>query len=195
MNKQEFDKLYVGNNIAIHCPTEELANEFLKLADSFGYKTWNGGRVCIVEDNNWHIYKENTVYYVKFGGHGFVYGHADSAKLHSEPIIEYKPQPKSLFEQALELIGLKIGDEFTFNFINSFGRRTNIYKFEEDGSLWHMVNSNLWELSQRSLVDILTSGKLPKLYKPKSEADIALEELNKAIKKATDVLKGSGYNV
>ena len=42
MTKQEFDNIYVGEKIAVYCPTEELANEFLKKADEFGYE-WNSG--------------------------------------------------------------------------------------------------------------------------------------------------------
>lgn len=37
MTKEEFDKKYVGKKLAVHCPTKGLANEFLKLADSFGH--------------------------------------------------------------------------------------------------------------------------------------------------------------
>lgn len=193
MTIQEFDKLYVGDNVAVHCPTEELANEFLKLADSFGYKTWDGGRVCIVEDNNWHIYKKNTVYYVKFGRHGFVYGHVESAKLNNEQIVEYKLQPqKSLLEQVLELIGLEVEQEFII------ASCMTIYKFDKCGKV-KMYNPifNKWNDSYLTLTDMLLNNYdiIIESKKPKSEADIALEELNKAIKKATDVLKGSGYNV
>ena len=42
ITKEKFDGLYVGKKIAVWCATEELANEFLKKADEFGYK-WNSG--------------------------------------------------------------------------------------------------------------------------------------------------------
>ena len=42
ITKEKFDAFYVGEKIAVYCPTEELANEFLKKADEFGYK-WNSG--------------------------------------------------------------------------------------------------------------------------------------------------------
>ena len=42
MTKQEFESLYL--NKAVHCDTEEKANEFLALADSFGYKWFNSSQ-------------------------------------------------------------------------------------------------------------------------------------------------------
>ena len=60
MNKQEFDKLYVGEKKVVHCPTEELANEFLKEAHRHGYKWQNG--TSYLEDNNWEFEKEETCY-------------------------------------------------------------------------------------------------------------------------------------
>lgn len=44
MNREEFDKLYLGK--AVHCDTEEKANEFLALADSVEYK-WIWGESLI----------------------------------------------------------------------------------------------------------------------------------------------------
>ncbi len=42
ITKEKFDAFYVGEKIAVYCPTEELANEFLKKADEFWYE-WNSG--------------------------------------------------------------------------------------------------------------------------------------------------------
>ena len=42
ITKEKFDDIYVGEKIAVWCATEELANEFLKKADEFGYE-WNSG--------------------------------------------------------------------------------------------------------------------------------------------------------
>ena len=39
MNKKEFLDKYKGK--AVHCPTEDLANEFLGLAFSFGIRFWD----------------------------------------------------------------------------------------------------------------------------------------------------------
>lgn len=38
MTKEEFDEKYVGENIRVHCPTKEVNDEFISLANSFGYK-------------------------------------------------------------------------------------------------------------------------------------------------------------
>ena len=56
MNKKEFLDKYKGK--AVHCPTEDLANEFLGLAFSFGIK-WRGGRTT---RNLWFTYKKETCY-------------------------------------------------------------------------------------------------------------------------------------
>lgn len=65
MTKQEFNRLYVGENITVYCKTEELANEFLDLADDFGYK-WCTGKSYLAE-NCWKKYKHNTVYDLMIG--------------------------------------------------------------------------------------------------------------------------------
>ena len=60
MTKQEFDSKYVGEKTVVHCPTGELAKEFLDKVDEFGYKWYNGERYtckCYYSD-----YKENTCY-------------------------------------------------------------------------------------------------------------------------------------
>ena len=199
LTKEEFDKLYVGKNIAVHCPTEEVANEFLALADSFGYRYWNFSETLITTKNNWGVNKENTVYYVKLKSFDFCYGDINSAKYYNDPIIEYKPQPeKSLFEQVLELIGLEVEQEFEFDFKylwKPYGS-TNIYKFSEDGTLYNKINnaskhyalSEAWVSSNRGLADILTANELPKINKPKSEAELILEKLQSVVDEANKIL-------
>lgn len=58
MNKEEFLKKYKGK--AVHCNTEEKANEFLGLCDKFGIKWWTENKAT--EFNLWSDYKENTCY-------------------------------------------------------------------------------------------------------------------------------------
>jgi len=72
MTKEEFDGKYVGEDIAVNCPTEELANEFLKEADSHGYK-WGTGDSYFGE-NNWDYYKEKTLYGIFRGRYGTKFG-------------------------------------------------------------------------------------------------------------------------
>jgi hypothetical protein len=61
MNKQEFDEKYAGENIVVHCKTEELANELLKLANSFGYtnRDW--------ENNMYYVFESETCYIILRG--------------------------------------------------------------------------------------------------------------------------------
>lgn len=66
MNKQEFDEKYVGKELAVHCPTKGLAKDFLKLADSFGYK-WRGSGESYLKENYYWNYEEETCYYVFAG--------------------------------------------------------------------------------------------------------------------------------
>lgn len=58
MNKEEFLKLYKDE--AVHCPTEELSNEFLELCDRFDVKCVEGNKAT--ESNYWFDCKENTCY-------------------------------------------------------------------------------------------------------------------------------------
>lgn len=67
MYKKQFDKKYVGKNIAVHCKTEALANEFLDMADRFGYKF-----VVPAYENYYYKYTKNTYYnidenFISFG--------------------------------------------------------------------------------------------------------------------------------
>lgn len=65
LTKEQFDRLYIGKGLAVNCDTEEKANEFLKLADSFGYM-WGSGKRYI-KYCNWEYYKSNTIYCIKNG--------------------------------------------------------------------------------------------------------------------------------
>jgi len=61
MTKKEFLKLYKGK--AVWCKTEELANEFLELADGFGLKWTSGDK--LTEYNNYNEYEKETCYFVR----------------------------------------------------------------------------------------------------------------------------------
>ncbi len=66
MTRKEFDELYLGK--AVHCPTEELANEFLKLADSVGYR-WGRGD-SLLDYNYWDYFEDNILYHINAFGVG-----------------------------------------------------------------------------------------------------------------------------
>ena len=57
MTKQEFDEKYVYQDIEVHCETKELNDEFLELANSFGY----------VVDSAWDWYEDKVCYNVRYG--------------------------------------------------------------------------------------------------------------------------------
>lgn len=61
--KKEFDweKFIKNQNIAVHCATEKEAENFCNQMDKRGLK-WFSGR-SYLEEINWNIYEENTVYY------------------------------------------------------------------------------------------------------------------------------------
>lgn len=54
------NKLKISENTVIHCPTEELANEVLSIADKLGYKSMTGYKYTGI--NCWYVEKENTCY-------------------------------------------------------------------------------------------------------------------------------------
>lgn len=82
MTLKEFNELYLDK--AVHCETEELANEFLELADSFGYKWFSGHKLTLF--NEWDMCKDQTCYMI-FLGKYIIYGNVNGEPL---PIIKFK---------------------------------------------------------------------------------------------------------
>ncbi|MDD4001096.1 MAG: hypothetical protein PHX62_09445 [Bacilli bacterium] len=89
MNKEEFIKKY--ENKAVHCDTEEKANEFLTLADSFGFKWWFLGS-SLLSHNNWKHYKEITCYFIKYDE--ITFGCIQYEKQENYERIKFKSQKK-----------------------------------------------------------------------------------------------------
>lgn len=83
MTKQDFDELYVGEKLVVNCRSEEEANEFLKLADSFGYKWRNEDSYLYT--NNWDTYEEDTCYHIYDG----TYTSLDYFTKYNYKIVEY----------------------------------------------------------------------------------------------------------
>lgn len=84
MTKQEFDNIYVGEKIVVWCPTEELANEFLKKADEFGYVWCDGERY--IDFNDYKGYGQETCYWVDAGE----YNSKDFYESKDRIIVEFK---------------------------------------------------------------------------------------------------------
>jgi hypothetical protein len=51
----------IDKNTVVHCPTEELANQVLRIAHEAGYE-WNDGDSFINCNNHWNMYKSETCY-------------------------------------------------------------------------------------------------------------------------------------
>lgn len=65
MNKEDFFAKYVQPKTAVHCATEELANELLKKANEYELH-WSSGK-SYIEINYWYDEKDKTCYYL-YGG-------------------------------------------------------------------------------------------------------------------------------
>lgn len=74
------------NNIAIHCNTEEKANDFLNYLNSLGLKWFNED--SLLDYNNWEDYKEDTCY--DFYNKGITYDNYSYYKDDDCTIIEWE---------------------------------------------------------------------------------------------------------
>lgn len=100
MTREEFDKLYLGK--AVHCDTEEKANEFLALADSVGYKWYSG---CGLTGRNfWEDYEKETYYHIT--NKGILFGNIKFLhRLDGYQIIEYQlPYKEETIDDIIEEI-------------------------------------------------------------------------------------------
>lgn len=85
MTKEQFVKNYVGKNLVVHCDTLEKAEEFLGIADSFGF-IWNGcDREKYTRNNRWKTHKEHTCYYLYEG----MYSRASYYSENDYRIVDY----------------------------------------------------------------------------------------------------------
>lgn len=94
-------------------------------------------------------------------------------------------KPKSLYEQTLDLLGVKIDENF---YIDGLALE---YKIDKYGRIhFYVPQYDDWSLCHITLMDILLGEyKIStKQYKPKSEAELILEELKTTIDKANEIL-------
>jgi hypothetical protein len=87
--KEIFDYKYVGDKIAVHCPTEELANEFLGLANGFGY---GNGKKEIGMNTNDYPYRSGDTYTLE--EYSVNYSLKDWYERHNYKIVEFKSEKK-----------------------------------------------------------------------------------------------------
>lgn len=106
MNKSQFDEKYVLG-VAVNCATQELAEEFLALADSFGY-SWNSGESYLLISR---FCGEETCYCISEGTYGEI------EDFNCKKIVVFLGEnPKSVREKMIDLF-LK---EYGFNFDEEF---------------------------------------------------------------------------
>lgn len=148
-----------------------------------GDKVTNNGHIYTIEnfisicgEQYYEARSESTGFLAKFTKYYF--------ELRSNRL---EPKQKSLFEQALDLLGIKVEQEFTCDLTKA------IYKFSEDGTIWFRPTD--WTQfvgSSYTLTHLLIKDRNVKPYKPKSEAELILDELAKVVNKAEDILRRSG---
>lgn len=78
---EEFDNC----NIAVHCPTERVANDFLRKAEKRGYRWALGTKPT--KENFWQTHKEDTVY---IHGPWLMFGSVEHHKECGYKIIEWE---------------------------------------------------------------------------------------------------------
>jgi len=101
MNKKEFLDKYKGK--AVHCPTEDLANEFLGLAFSFGIEWLSGSK----ENNKWHLYTIETCYIIGIYNK-LTFGDVDYLKSENYEIIEFKKEKTMTVKNILLYVFISI---------------------------------------------------------------------------------------
>jgi len=148
MNKQEFDNKFVGKKLVVNCPTEELANDFLKLANSFGYN-WITSN-SYLHHNNWKVHKEETCYDLKDG----VYTDVEYYKERNYKIVEYKGEDMNLKDllQSDDKVVYRDGEErWYFKHIKSFYddegvRQLTLHAFNDDLKCVEYYGYNIMEI-------------------------------------------------
>ena len=120
MTKQEFDNIYVGKKIVVWCPTEELANEFLRKANEFGYMWCDGERY--IDFNDYKGYGQETCYWVDAGE----YNSKDFYESKDRTIVEFKG-----FNNSKKLIDI----DFSENGKTFIDNNNNIQ--------WKVINGDL----------------------------------------------------
>ena len=99
----------------------------------------------------------------------------------------FECKPKSLYEQTLGLLGLKIGDEFAIEGALFVVKDKGIYTFSENNKRRIEV-----ECGDGLVKGLLNKDLIVKIYKPKSEAELILDELEKVVAKANGILERGG---
>jgi hypothetical protein len=174
MTREEFDKLYL--NKAVHCDTEEKANEFLALADSVGYK-WSSGK-SLKEFHSWEIYEEKTCY--RITKDGMFYANTSHYIGDGYQIIEYQLQPK-----------FKVGDKVRINntlkvgVIERVGSLRQIpYAVKIDGYIWHLflTESELEKVEESTYKEETIDDIIEEIKDNQKRINVLLNRLEQEVK-------------
>ena len=166
MTKQEFNDLYLGK--AVHCDTEEKANEFLKLAHGFGYKWYS--RESLLEINNYYRFQEKTCYNVN--PYGITYDPCAFFNVEGTTIVEFKQEKENKMKfkvgdlvtvrSDLE-VGVAYGwDTFVSGMTYFEGKQVTIkkvnngkYLIEEDNDNWNWTDEMLEPVAEFNVGDVV----------------------------------------
>lgn len=165
MTKEQFDKLYVGNEIAVHCDTKKKAIKFLELANNFGYK-WNSGD-SLREKANYDRYREETCYTLPMGQ----FCTEEFYKQKNYKIVKFQPSPKDLLEDGFRVVYRDGVERYVFrrtktlhdkwgNVAISLDNFDDELKNKDNSSVWSIMkiynreDELIWEREEKSIKEL-----------------------------------------
>ena len=181
MTREEFDKLYLGK--AVHCDTEEKANEFLALADRLGYEWVN--KMWLVGESQWERYKEETCYEVT--RMGFLLGDVKFYKDKNYQVIEYqsrlkfKEGDKVRVKNTLYItINGKVG---VIERVDSLSIKPYAVKIDRDSWLWFLAENELEKVEEPTNEEETTESIIDEIKEYQERITVLLNRLEQEMKK------------
>lgn len=101
-------KIDNGDDIAVHCDTQEKAIKLLTMCKEKGYKWYGGGveLIGVVDGYNghWHRYQENTVYFIEdYKGNYITYGDVEYCKEKGILFVDYETEEFPLIKSDYDI--------------------------------------------------------------------------------------------
>jgi signal peptidase I len=191
MTKEEFIEKYCNEKVAVHCKTEELAREFLELADSFGFITSSGTCVNLIKYYSEH--KEDTCYTTYGMGNKFGYCELEWFKEDNMNIIEFKslsqlPQPqKSLLKSGDKVVYRDGSERFVLIEIGTL--------YTEDGRLRNRLDEYLDNLTikynkDQDIMQVYRNNELIMQRTEKSDRELKIEEIQRKMDELKAEMEG-----
>lgn len=157
----------INKKIAIHCDTEEKANEFLKKLDTVGVIWGNGSRA--IDCNEHNAYAEDTCYDMENGKDWLSYG-SQQFYLSDRMMMIYK------YKLDSEVTEFKVGDKVKVENVNHMEISLNsdmkemldevftIKSITDKGNYTVEENRWIWGRSNLQLIDNKTSSHTLKVW-------------------------------